>query len=429
MTTLSPHTFGINPMIKFSNPGEIDILALTTLGVNAKSGDSPIGYFGTGLKYAIAVLLRNGQGIEVWSGQMRVRFTSAISQVRGKDFGFVYMSTNDDPPLRLGFTTELGKNWTLAHAYRELHSNCLDEGGTGGVETGAGHRCVPKAGETNIFVAGTEFAATHRDRYTFLLDPSRPRIASTEGLEIYPGRSKTIFYRGIAACALAQESLHTYNITAEHTLTEDRTLAVWDAQWHIARILAGYSAIPSHIISDAVGAPEKSFEAGLNYSYSTPSQEFLATTRKVMELRPAAANRTAIAKLYATEGSPEPRYVDVPMTAEWTMALHSAIAFCEACGFAVSRYKIRVVASLGENVLAMASHGTIYLTPVCIERTLLREALIEEFLHLDRKVGDFTREMQDLLFAQIVRLGTALQRAEAVHLDAIAPPVDDAIPF
>ena len=48
-------------MIVFENPGEIDIRSISTFGVSVKEGDNPIGFFGTGLKYAIVVLLRTGQ--------------------------------------------------------------------------------------------------------------------------------------------------------------------------------------------------------------------------------------------------------------------------------------------------------------------------------------------------------------------------------
>jgi len=45
-------------MITFENDGEIDLRAISQFGINVKTGDSPIGFFGTGLKYALAVLMR-----------------------------------------------------------------------------------------------------------------------------------------------------------------------------------------------------------------------------------------------------------------------------------------------------------------------------------------------------------------------------------
>lgn len=55
-------------MIVFENEGEIDPQLIMLIGVNVKASDSAIGFFGTGLKYAIACLLRWGEEIEIQSG-------------------------------------------------------------------------------------------------------------------------------------------------------------------------------------------------------------------------------------------------------------------------------------------------------------------------------------------------------------------------
>jgi hypothetical protein len=53
----------------YSNPGALDLRALTIMGMNAKPNtDSPIGYFGTGLKYAVAIALRHGLTLTIWDG-------------------------------------------------------------------------------------------------------------------------------------------------------------------------------------------------------------------------------------------------------------------------------------------------------------------------------------------------------------------------
>jgi hypothetical protein len=43
-------------MLFFCTPGLIDLEAVFTFGVHAKETENPIGYFGTGLKYAIVTL-------------------------------------------------------------------------------------------------------------------------------------------------------------------------------------------------------------------------------------------------------------------------------------------------------------------------------------------------------------------------------------
>jgi hypothetical protein len=59
-----------------TNAGLIPMEAVTTMGVSAKEGENPIGFFGTGLKYAIASLLRTSHKITIWRGLDRYDFAT-----------------------------------------------------------------------------------------------------------------------------------------------------------------------------------------------------------------------------------------------------------------------------------------------------------------------------------------------------------------
>jgi hypothetical protein len=206
-------------MILFTNPGEIDPRLITTLGVNVKDSDSPIGFFGTGLKYAIAVLLREGQEITISSGLRKFSFEVKEEEVRGKSFGFIFMKEGEGTAHPLGFTTELGKNWNLSNAYRELFSNAKDEGGEIFVE----NFTLPSEGITAICVEGEAFKEVHENRSDFLLEKSEPPIFSSSYIEVFSGASKAIFYRGIAVSFPSLPTTLTYNILERLDLTEDRT--------------------------------------------------------------------------------------------------------------------------------------------------------------------------------------------------------------
>lgn len=109
-------------MIIFKNKGAIDVRAIKILGVSVKK-DNAIGFFGTGLKYAIAICLREGCPLSIWSGGEEYSFTTKKVAITGQDFDVVCMNGEE-----LGFTTELGKTWKLWQAFRELYCNCTDEG-------------------------------------------------------------------------------------------------------------------------------------------------------------------------------------------------------------------------------------------------------------------------------------------------------------
>ena len=72
--------------------------------------------------------------------------------MRGKSFDFIVM---DGPGAghRLGFTTHLGAHWAMWQVFREIYSNCLDEGGT--MTEGS---VLPAEGFTTIIVEGAAFA-------------------------------------------------------------------------------------------------------------------------------------------------------------------------------------------------------------------------------------------------------------------------------
>jgi len=213
-------------MLCFSNAGEIDIRAVTTLGVNVKEGQSPIGHFGTGIKYASAGVLRLGGSITIYSGLRKCEFISEQVTIREKDFHLVNLKEGDvcNP---LGFTTEFGKDWQPWMLYRELLSNMLDEHGEV-TELVEGEHFEPAEGRTLILVkcAELELVHEHRDQYWF--ETHTDRLWANGKLEIYAGESKEIFYRGIRATNAPEKGKlysYTYNILEECCLSEDRTFA------------------------------------------------------------------------------------------------------------------------------------------------------------------------------------------------------------
>ena len=211
-------------MIYFSNPGEIDINAAMTLGVNAKEGESPIGQFGTGLKYAIAVLLRTEHKVAIWSGLTKYEFNSIEMETRGVKY---YQVTMNGSPL--GFTTALGKHWKVWQAFRELYSNTKDEGGT----TSSVAK-FPAENTTVIMVNGREINEAYAERGNYFIENKRP-LTVDGSVEIYSG--KNIFYRGILVKEV--DTCFMYNLTAGVELTEDRTIGnEWSVQWSLAYVLA-----------------------------------------------------------------------------------------------------------------------------------------------------------------------------------------------
>lgn len=250
-------------MIVFENDGEIDPRLVMLIGVNVKETTSAIGFFGTGLKYAVACLSRWGEEIRIQSGAQEYQFSAENTEIRGRNFGILAMySRLDRAPL--GFTTELGKRWEPWMVYRELWCNAYDEPSPKVYEVDTAPR--PEAGKTRIVVSGEKIEAAHGDRDTYILGKRRNLLHKVTGLEIYEGPGDRIFYRGIAVQTPDKPALYTYNITSHLYLTEDRTAGSWQTDSVIA---AGLTLLDDEDMIDAtLCAPATHLESRLDYDYA-----------------------------------------------------------------------------------------------------------------------------------------------------------------
>lgn len=249
-------------MIVFENSGEIDPRLISLIGVNVKERSNPVGYFGTGLKYAVACLARWGESLTVQSGAAEFTFCTEEQRIRGQTFGVIVMRSAIDH-LQLGFTTDLGKRWEPWMVYRELWCNAHDEPDTRVYV--APKMPAPTAGITRVIASGPKIERAHDNRNDFLLEPRAP-LHVLPGLEIYEGEGKRIFYRGVAVQTPDKPSLYTYNITEQLYLTEDRTAGSWATDPIIAR---GLSQIKDRSVIDAtLTAPSEALESRLDYDYA-----------------------------------------------------------------------------------------------------------------------------------------------------------------
>lgn len=270
--------------VVFETDGEIDIKSFTTFGINVKPNtDSPIGYFGTGLKYAIAILTRNdGDRVKVFIGEVEYEFYCKSQSFRGRDFDFIKMRKRKSllsrwQYIELPFTTEFGKNWDMWQAFRELESNTRDEKGSTYAQEG--DEVVGESGKTKIIISNEEFVDCYKRRdEIFLPTEDRDLLYSYDGVEVYQGESEHLYYRGLRVQKLENPSIYTYNFTKETDLTEDRTLKYY---WYeLGRIVScimhcNYPLIIENVISCD---PDTNFEGGLDFdqSGSVASASFLS---------------------------------------------------------------------------------------------------------------------------------------------------------
>lgn len=391
-------------MIIFENPGEIDVRSISTFGVSVKEGSNPIGFFGTGLKYAIAVLLRMGHEVTIQSGRKVVRFGISNEDVRGQDFDFVTMATDGSEPAPIGFTTQLGKQWELWMAYREIACNCKDEGGHGFHAT---TEPAPMAGTTRVIVAGDAFEGVFDNGHLYILtDEPAMKLGM---VEVRGRQGHDLFYRGVRVMQTNRRGLYTYNLLSQISLTEDRTVkSEWDVYGKIAK--AWLQCDDIRALNAVLSAGDDFLEAHLDFHGwgVTPSPEFVQAVGNILSDRRLKVNESAM-KVWKDSTRQEFTPREITLTKVQSMTLQKALDFCDRIGFQIrDSYPIKIVESLGEGGLGLAEDKTIFIA----ERVFhlggtkqLASTLIEEYVHLRHGYADMTRELQSFLFDKLVSMG------------------------
>lgn len=268
--------------IVHATPGLLDIRSITTFGLHAKPGtDTPIGKFGTGLKYAIATLVRLGCTVRLFIGETEYEFYTKDSVFRGVGYSQIHMKKRKGLVSRwhaekLPFTTDHGKFWKSWMAFRELHSNTLDEGGKTGVYDNYPLDKESLHDKTVFLIDGEEYFRAYYDRDKTFLPGALTKREGDDRVQVFNEPSNYIYWRGIRVFDLEKPSVYTYNILENMELTEDRTLKyVWDAQAKIAAYVS--RSKDERLINAVVSAEsEKFFEGRLDfdYAYQSPSQQF-----------------------------------------------------------------------------------------------------------------------------------------------------------
>jgi len=268
----------------FDTEGEIDPKAFSTFGLNSKpNSDNPIGFFGTGLKYAIAVLVRCNVRVQLFIGETEYEFYTKEESFRDKDFGMVRMKRRKGllskwTYEKLPFTTELGKQWELWQAFRELESNTRDEGGRSYIAQEDEEGWSGFAGKTFFILTGDKFQDVYLRKDEVFL-PEGKVLFSNERIQVLNQPSNYIYFRGLRVMDLKDPSLYTYNILSSVELTEDRTIKYE----FMAKVLICTHYMQSedgNLISQIVSLKpdDKKFEASLEFDTSStlPGTTFMS---------------------------------------------------------------------------------------------------------------------------------------------------------
>lgn len=389
-------------MITFTTPTQLDLNMLRFMGVSVKETESPIGFFGTGLKYAIAVLLRTGHQIEIYIDGIRYGFSVSSKQFRGEEHKIILLHFPDRVE-ELPFTLNYGRTWEVWMAYRELVSNTYDEKG----EVGQGPIPTDLTGKTVITVTGEEIEQVSQDHFKYFLSPDKIGDLSPT-ISIHRNKtSQGIFYRGVRVATL-NSARFAYSISGTQSLTEDRTLSsIYSVLAEIGQSVVRKCQEPETIraMVQVSSRQEQSFEAGLDFDWSEPSETFIFVVGELIKLDRTKVNASAC--LTWERATATSSLNTAPFSPMQQKALDKALELLARCGYEeVGKYSILRMVNNPYNQLGQARDGQIFLTDQCFKLGVksLMGTLLEEYFHLSREVHDCTREFQDLLLTLVVDL-------------------------
>lgn len=385
--------------IVFENEGVLDPVSIKTFGISVKESENPIGFFGTGLKYAIAILTRQDQEIKILSGNRTFEFKSKTLSVRGKDFSVITMNGEELP-----FTTELGKNWEVWQAFRELYCNALDEGGSCD-----SRMFLPETDENKTFVCvkGREFTSAFHERDSIVLSlPNHLMVGSGE-VQVFNKVSEYIYYRGIRVLKTERPCLLTYNIKDDLELTEDRT--VKSPSSALSKIPRAIAALKDKtIIKQVLTADRRMFEQELSFSsidfwQERISAEFDEVLETEFGFNNDHLNKSARDYLVKKKNkSALKNYEEESLTTVEKKQLDRCKDIILKLYPDFQMYKILVVKNLGQTTMALADFNdrkiVISKRSFDMGTKFLLSTLIEEYFHLKTGYADCSRELQTFLF-------------------------------
>lgn len=390
-----------NSKVYFSNPGYFDVTAMLTFGLSAKADDSAIGFFGTGFKYAVAIVLRELGTIKITtkneSGEVEAySFVARKKTVRGSEFDVVYLVNHKDNSEReAGFTTRLGINWEGWMAFRELYCNCVDEGG----QVGTSYREDDTVIEVSC--AAISAAMANRDQYILSGEPDHTHYSAT----VINRPAQFIYYKGIAI-ASANTAL-TYNIMTHVSLTEDRTVKhEHEVRWAIQRAVQSLES-PS-MIRKAVANGEH-YEAKVGFDKDWPvSEQFQSECLAMLRTQAGVCESARELMKHLAEKAGD--FEEFDLTEIQQKSYAKAVRFLAGIDVPVEQYPVKFVEGLGQGVMGRALDGVIYISPIAFDMGVkqLASTLMEEWVHIKTGAADFDRIMQSWLFDKILSIGESI---------------------
>ena len=391
--------------LKISNDGILDSYGLTKMVSSKKGDDTKIGQFGSGLKYAIAFLLRNHYELRIFAGLREIEIIKKESSFRDRTFNELIIDGKET-----SFTDEMGMDWELWQAIRELYCNAIDEGAD---SIDIVDNLSSDPGKTNIFVSIDGYLQEILNNWdNYFVNPSRVLFSCKDGQILAKSGTYANFY--FTSISINESRV----VSSEYTLYQN--------MWKIINMCDNFTII-DNIFRNLL--MDEGME-GHPLSYSTivwnMSDEFLdylktkpiIPTHYVLFMdKSELFNYIVVPSIIYTKfsqflpenpikginGNDSCTYKIVIPNAMIQATINAAEAFLKECKFDMP-YDIVVAKFDKKNIYGTVSGNTIILNELRVNEGIQEtvNTIIEEYIHIKYNVCDESRDFQTASINELI---------------------------
>lgn len=390
-------------MIVFHNPGLIEPNAFRLSGASVKAEGS-FGRFGTGLKYAVATILRGGGSIVVHSGSRTFSFQLEETTLKDVTFSEVVLvegSGNEGTDYTpLGFTVDLGKDWEPWMVIRELGCNARDEGGNFCLSTDPEEdRRVFSMDDYTMIVLdwpAVEAVWPATVAETFMPHPAEALLHGEDNVYVFPGPSEYLYHRGVRVWKLPKPSVFTYDLMGKVDLTEDRTVKYsFCVVADVRNMILGTSerSLIAAAVSAAPDTWEGSFDwGGTQWAPKAPGPDWLEEAAVIRDRRAGLTKSAADVLLNHSAFKTATKYGGGAYSYEEASGAYGeVVAVLEELGIDLEKVQTFVADELPGEQKTTVRNGSVYVSKDLLEngyRIELAEEMLKRWLEL-KSSGSF----------------------------------------
>lgn len=405
------------------NKGEIDINAFRLIGASTKRGDtSKIGHFGSGLKYAIAVLLRNNIEFKIFSGKKEIKVTTTSQMLGGQKFNVLKFNNR-----LTSLTTDMGIDWKLWFAIREIYCNAIDEGG---LATGLVNEIVPEEGKTTFFVAlnaqlnevflnWAEFFSEKREDIVYLDNRGdkffkgneNKLIVYRKGIQVLERKdTKCLFHYDFYNIDINESRVIASDFELEYTTTSTLKIVATEEMInqifenrdsYEAKLNWGYSGFFSQKWLKAIGNRTVILEDNAGYFLEEMQQVayIILPNKLALALKEEFKEKIKIMGISDKYGE---KKVRAPEGKE-IILIQECMAFLVG-EIEVLKYPVQICEFSEDYQMGEAYEGEILLSPKVFDqgKRFIVSTILEEYWHLESHASDKTRAFQDFLINRFI---------------------------